>query len=171
MSQGLSTPVVPLPYGTLERSSDASLVQKAFLFGQYICTYLLVLRLLYATSNPTNNNNAESEIAHLIVMHDLVQKLVSNLCVSVIPILDRGRFLLRPSDNDPGRAINIETRPELSNGLNDDGLASACHSHLVCITTWSLGILKDGDSTAAEFGVDSNLIHYLQEVNSSVVAN
>jgi hypothetical protein len=167
VSSELSSPVVPLTYWSIERSSNASLVQKAFVFGQYICTYVLALKLLYCTSSFLQNNDIQSKISDNLVILDQAQSLVSSLCVSVVPILDRSRFL-RPDEGTINRTIVTETRPELSNGLQDEGLASISRSHLVCITTWILAILKEDFLGTKELRIESNRIDYLRNVHDSL---
>jgi hypothetical protein len=168
VSWDLSSPTVPLPYGSFERLSDASLVQKAFVFGQYICTYVLGLKLLYCTSSFLHKEDMQLDIADYVAILDQAQSLVSSLCVSVIPILDRSRFL-RPGEGISNRAIVTETRPELSNGLLDKGLASTSRSHLVCLTTWILGILGEVFLGTREFRVGTNRINYLQDIHNSLL--
>jgi hypothetical protein len=163
----LPSPVVPLPYWSFERPSDVLLVQKAFVFGQYICTYVLVLKLLYCTSSFLQHNDMQSKIAYHLAILDQAQSLVSSLCVSVVPILDRGRFL-RPSEGTMHRTIVTETRPELSNGLQDEGLASASRSHLVCITTWILAILREEFLGTKEFNIEPDSIDYLRNIHDSL---
>jgi hypothetical protein len=167
VSWELSSPVVPLPCWNFERSSDVSLVKKVFVFGQYICTYVLVLKLLYCTSSFLHNNNIKSKIAYHLAILDQAQSLVSSLCVSVVPILDRSRFL-RPGEGTINRTIVTETRPELSNSLQDEGLASVSRSHLVCITTWILAILREDFLGTSEFRVESETINYLQNIYDSL---
>lgn len=165
VSWGLSAPVVPLPHGSPERPSDASAVKQAFTYGQYICTYVLVLKLLYSTTSLAQHSNQQSRASYLLVILKRAQNLVSALCVSVIPILDRSRFLVRPDDAGMERTIDTETRPELSNSLKDDGLASASRSHMVCLTTWMLGILRDELRGAEDFTLGAGVMTYLQHAN------
>jgi hypothetical protein len=167
VSWELSSPGVLLPYASFERLSDISLVQKAFVFGQYICTYVLVLKLLYCTTSFLHNNGIQSWIADHLAILDQAQSLVSSLCVSVVPILDRSRFL-QPGEGTITRPIVTETRPELSNGLQDEGLSSTSRSHLVCITTWILGILEEEFLGTKDFEVESNRINYLRDVHKSL---
>ncbi|CAI6334327.1 unnamed protein product [Periconia digitata] len=167
VSWELSLPFVPLPYGSFERSSDVLLVQKAFVFGQYICTYVLVLKLLYCTRSFLQDDDTQHKIAYHRAILDQAQSLLSSLCVSVVPILDRSRFL-RPGEGTVNRIIVTETRPELSNGLPDEGLASTSRSHLVCITTWILGILRKEFLGTKEFGIKSDDIDYLQSIHNSL---
>jgi hypothetical protein len=167
VSWELSSPIVPLPYGSLERPSDVPLVQKAFVFGQYICTYVLVLKLLYCTSLFLHSNDIQSKMAYHLAILNQAQSLMSSLCVSVVPILDRSRFL-RPSEGTINRTIVTETRPELSNGLQDEGLASVSRSHLVCITTWIICILEEEFLGTKEFRVESDSIKYLQNIHNSL---
>jgi hypothetical protein len=167
VSWELSSPIVPLPHGSFERSSDVALVQKAFVFGQYICTYVLVLKLLYCTSSFLRNSDIQSKKSYQLAILDQAQSLVSSLCVSVVPILDRSRFL-RPGEGTIYRTIVTETRPELSNGLPDEGLASTSRSHLVCITTWILAIFREEFPGTKSFRAESSRISYLQNINTSL---
>lgn len=100
-------------------------------------------------------------------MLDQAQSLVSSLCVSVVPILDRSRFL-RPGEGTINRTIVTETRPELSNGLQDEGLASTSRSHLVCLTTWILGILRKAFLGTKDFRVESDKVEYLRNIHNSL---
>ena len=85
VSWGLSAPVVPLPHGSPERPSDASAVKQAFTYGQYICTYVLVLKLISSTTNFTRNSDEKSRTAYLFVILNRARNLASVLCVSVVP--------------------------------------------------------------------------------------
>ena len=167
VSWELLSPVVSLPYRSLERPSDVSLVQKAFVFGQYICTYVLVLKLLYCTSCCLHNDDEQSDNTYHLAMLDQAQSLVSSLCVSVVPILDRSRFL-QPGEGTINRIIVTETRPELSNGLQDEGLAAASRSHLICITTWILAILEEEFIRTKEFQVECNRVDHIRDVHDSL---
>lgn len=163
----LSSPAVPLPYGSFERSSDASMVQRAIVLGQHICTYALNRKLLYCTSPFLHNTDVHLKIDDHVAIPEQAQSLVSSLCVSGIPILDRGRSL-RPVEGMIHRAIVTETRPELSNGLPDEGVASTSRSHLVCLTTWILGILREAFLGTRGFRVGPDRIDYLQDIHNSL---
>jgi hypothetical protein len=132
-----NAPVVYLPPGSVERAGDAFLIRQAFILGQYVCTYLLALKLIFSTTKLRATNDEESKTAHLQVIIDQTEALATSFCTCVIPVLDLGRYLVRASEQDFERTINIETRPELANGIQDDGLASVSRSHLVCLLTWT----------------------------------
>jgi hypothetical protein len=132
-----NAPVVYLPPGSVERAGDAFLIRQAFILGQYVCTYLLALKLLFSTTKLRATNDEESKTAHLQAIIDQTEALATSFCTCVIPVLDLGRYLVRASEQDFERTINIETRPELANGIQDDGLASVSRSHLVCLLTWT----------------------------------
>lgn len=108
-----------------------------------------------------------TKIADYLAILNQAQSLVSTLCVLVVPILDRGRFL-RPSDGTMNPTIVTETRPELANGLQDEGLASVSRSHLVYMTTWILSILRNGFLGTTSFMLDSDSIDYLQRIHNSI---
>ena len=129
---------------------------------------MLVLKLLYSTTSLAQHSNQQSRASYLLVILNRAQTLVSALCVSVIPILDRSRFLVRPVDAEMERTIDTETRPELSNSLKDDGLASASRSHMICLTTWMLGILKDELRGAEDFTLGAGVMTYLLHANALV---
>ena len=168
VSWEVSLPVVPLPHGSFERPGDALLVRRAFVFGQYICTYVLLLKLLYATTNFARSDDERSRVAFMENTLDRAQDLVSSLCVSVIPVFERSRFIVRTSEEVIDRTIDIETRPELSNGLRDEGLATVSRSHLICITTWIVGLLTDELHGAEDFKVEASLTAYLQHINAEI---
>ncbi|GAB7336007.1 hypothetical protein MBLNU13_g08833t2 [Cladosporium sp. NU13] len=161
VSWGLSAPAVPLPHGSPERPSDASAVKQAFTYGQYICTYVLVLKLLFSTTSLARDSDEKSRAAYLLVILNRARNLVSALCVSVMPILDRSRFLVRPDTAEMERTIDTETRPELSNSLKNDGLASVSRSHMICLTTWMQGILGDELPGAEDFTIEDRVMAYL----------
>lgn len=166
VSWELSSLIVPLPRGRSERPSDASAVKQAFTYGQYICTYVLVLKLLYSATSLAPCRNEQSKAAYLTVILNRAQNLMSALCVSVIPTLDRSRFLVRPGNAEMERTIDTETRPELSNSLRDDGLASASRSHMICLTAWMLGILADKLRGAEDVILEAGVMSYLRYANA-----
>ena len=168
VSWEVSSHSVLLPHGSFERPGDASSVRKAFVFGQYICTYVLVLKLLYCTTSFLQTINRQSMIAHRPAILGQAQTLVSSLCASVIPTLDRSRFLIRQSEGGVDRIIDTETRPELSNGLQDEGLASASRSHLVCLTTWISAILTEELLGIEEFTGKASQMGYLKHIQKSI---
>lgn len=85
-----------------------------------------------------------------------------------MPILDRSRFLVRPDNAEMERTIDTETRPELSNSLKDDGLASASRSHMICLTTWMLDIIRDELRGAQGFTLEDGVMAYLLHANALV---
>jgi len=168
VSWELSAPVVALPHGSPERPSDATAVKQAFTYGQYICTYVLVLKLLYSTTNLARHSDEKSGTTYLLMILNRARNLASALCVSVVPILDRSRFLVRQDNAEMERTIDTETRPELSNSLKDDGLASASRSHMICLTTWMLGIIRDELRGAEGFTLEDGVMAYILHANALV---
>jgi hypothetical protein len=160
--------IVSLPPGSFERAGDAYSIRQAFVFGQYICTYLLALKLLFSTTKLRATNDEEPKSAHLQAISDQTEALATSLCTCVIPVLDLGRYLVQASEQDLERTINTETRPELVNGIREDGLASVSRSHLVCILTWAWAILTEEMHGAEEFGDGISANVYLKMMYESI---
>jgi hypothetical protein len=168
MSWNSNAAVVSLPPGSFERAGDAYSIRQAFVLGQYICTYLLALKLLFSTTKLRATNDEESKTAHLHAIIDQTEALVTALCTCVIPVLDLGRYLVQAGEQDLDRTINAETRPELANGINEDGLASVSRSHLMCLLTWAWAIVTEAMHGAEDFGGGIGANVYLRMMHESI---
>lgn len=148
-------PAFPLSFASVERAEDASMIQQAFVFGQYLCTFTLALKLLFAETRlavVTTHDDVSKE-TKLKAILARVQELVDSLRYAVIPVLEQGSRLVRSRLHEIDVNDSVEAvRPELVNGGIDGTAATVSRSHLLCLNTWLWAILTDEMPGAEDFG-------------------